>query len=837
MQHPDQIISKLKKFTLSVDSVTVLVIAGLCLLNFIVYLPSLNGYFLADDFMHIAYLSRVFHGYPMLLLTNFYSNWMQAANTEFYRPLISLSLAWDYLFWQNNAIGYHLTNLLFHICSTILLFLLIRKMTVCFDTNTSTTVSTMTATLFAVYPLHPEVVSWIIGRVDSLATIFYLAAFWLSLKSQEHKPKQTVLISHNLTCMSLACFLLSIFSKEIAVTLPASLWLWFFMFGNAETSVWRRMVLALKKSLPYWLLLGLYLIIRNASLGTIYGGYLGSVGSALNVSLWNRFLSVSSFAKLAMPFNDALFSARHWLRLVLKILYFLMSIEFIARMLSKQFPRVAWKLIIFAFLWFVICLLPTYQVFDITPELQGSRLIYLASAPICLLLSLVIVPLTVANYTQNSSDYSADKWRVVKDFFEKLPVILSFSIFLVFGIATYLNNIPWREASDELKQLQSALLDESAKIGAGREILLLNMPHDYKGAHMLYNGTTLSLLCSPVLTGRNSSPRIITFEPALFGESDLLNYARFMRFLALKQRYVIVAWKEDPSAFSHRWSLVELDFSDMRNKIKRESQSTSQALREKPDGSLDIDKPTIDCLEFSGIECKQLAHLNISTVNAGLIELTAKVYQSDRAQKEINNIWLQLKWFASDTDSVHQSGSIIKSLICDGQAHKYLFNLSEHKSWLLSENVNRFRILTPKGPYRVEIENIRFLNPALVIPQLGTDYKLSPYEDEAGVYHLTHKQGFYVRYDATRIKGAQAIVYEISKPNYWFEHEDQSFNCGHLSNNIQLRRRLPELKGEFTIAGKDLGTGFFEIHLAAVDKTGTVIGFTSYPLSGQVGSP
>jgi len=44
---------------------------------------------------------------------------------ENYRPFLPLSLAIDYYFWKLNPLGYHLTNLLFHILNALALFGLI----------------------------------------------------------------------------------------------------------------------------------------------------------------------------------------------------------------------------------------------------------------------------------------------------------------------------------------------------------------------------------------------------------------------------------------------------------------------------------------------------------------------------------------------------------------------------------------------------------------------------------------------------------------------------------------------------------------------------------------
>jgi hypothetical protein len=96
-------------------------------INWICYVRVINGYFLADDFLHIAYLKQVFDGDWPSLLKNFVGNWMQAEGTTFYRPLISLTLAFDYFFFGANASGFHLSNLFFQTASSLLLYLVVTE--------------------------------------------------------------------------------------------------------------------------------------------------------------------------------------------------------------------------------------------------------------------------------------------------------------------------------------------------------------------------------------------------------------------------------------------------------------------------------------------------------------------------------------------------------------------------------------------------------------------------------------------------------------------------------------------------------------------------------------
>lgn len=510
-------------------------------INLIIYFPSINGYFLADDFVHINYLTDVIHKQPFLLLSNFYMNWMQATVTQFYRPLITLTLAVDYWFWGTNAIGFHLSNFCLQVCCTILFYFLVRELFSDLPETQSKVMSTIAAVLFTAYPLHPEAVSWIIGRVDTVATALYLGSFLLFLKYNKavnhNLKKQSLLL-----LASIICYLCSLMAKEIAVTLPLAILLWLCLLDRTEDELQNRLLLSIKKTFPYWIILALYLVIRTMALGTFVGGYSGSIGAGLSLNLANRLVDTSSIAKLLLPFNAELFSPHHFLRSILIVIYALASILLVFRYVNKNHYVIPRQLFLFGILWFVLSIAPTYSVFTITANLQGSRLIYLASAPLCFLLSLIFVPITKAQ--QLKTPQIKTKNNLVFTGISLLSSILCTVIVICFSFILYINNLPWRFASEELKALHGCLTDEREKSHFAQEIVLVNIPNTYCGAHMLYNGTITNLFYSFIPSGHRISSKIITLEPVLHGDNDLLNRAR-LNELVHSKNCLFFAWKRD----------------------------------------------------------------------------------------------------------------------------------------------------------------------------------------------------------------------------------------------------------------------------------------------------
>ena len=88
-------------------------------------------------------------------------------------PLTWLSLMFDYQLYGLNAGGYHLTNLILHILSTLLLFWLFNRMT------GAIWKSAFVAAVFALHPLHVESVAWIAERKDVLSAFFWMLTLCL----------------------------------------------------------------------------------------------------------------------------------------------------------------------------------------------------------------------------------------------------------------------------------------------------------------------------------------------------------------------------------------------------------------------------------------------------------------------------------------------------------------------------------------------------------------------------------------------------------------------------------------------------------------------------------
>ena len=132
---------------------------------------------------------------------------MSTFHTTNWHPLTWLSYLTDYELFGLNPAGYHLGNLILHLLNTLLLFLLLQRMT------GEVWKGAAVAALFAVHPLNIESVVWIAERKNLLSTLFWI----LTLLAYVHYAEKPGWKRYSVI---LVCFVLGLTAKPMLVTLP-----------------------------------------------------------------------------------------------------------------------------------------------------------------------------------------------------------------------------------------------------------------------------------------------------------------------------------------------------------------------------------------------------------------------------------------------------------------------------------------------------------------------------------------------------------------------------------------------------------------------------------------
>ena len=172
----------------------------LAFVGVIVHLPALQGERIWDD--HYLAHDNPFIKSPLLILEAFRHYLFLDSFSAHYRPVQNISFMADYFFWNTNEFGFHLTNVLLHVGSGILLYFLLRQLFSSlllgelwrpFETvqhkHTAFVShgSFLVALLWMVHPVHSAAIDYISGRADSLAFLFAAAAWLLFLRAGKSK--------------------------------------------------------------------------------------------------------------------------------------------------------------------------------------------------------------------------------------------------------------------------------------------------------------------------------------------------------------------------------------------------------------------------------------------------------------------------------------------------------------------------------------------------------------------------------------------------------------------------------------------------------------------------
>ncbi|MEJ2744689.1 MAG: hypothetical protein P8123_03245 [bacterium] len=145
----------------------------LVIVCFVVYGNSLLNDFTYDDkgMMDEEMFSNV-HDLNSFLTMDYY----RFSGEMTFRPLVTLTYFSDFIFWYFMPFGFHLTNLLWHVATVIVVYLLLRRFL------KSPLPPLLGAIVFAIHPIQTEAVNSVGFRFLSLC---HLASLFLSGASVE----------------------------------------------------------------------------------------------------------------------------------------------------------------------------------------------------------------------------------------------------------------------------------------------------------------------------------------------------------------------------------------------------------------------------------------------------------------------------------------------------------------------------------------------------------------------------------------------------------------------------------------------------------------------------
>lgn len=203
---------------------------ALLLFGIAVHVPSLAGDLLWDD-QHLINDNPLIKS-PALILEAFRHYLFPDAFSGHYRPVQTISYIFDYLVWNKETYGYHLSNLFWHVSSGLLLYCLLRRILESFAQRRSekfsgkshidsSAIAFLIALLWVIHPVHSAAVDYVSGRADSLAFFFGAGGWLLYLRARDASQAWT---RCGLYLLATGAALLSLCSRE-----SGALWMLLFL--------------------------------------------------------------------------------------------------------------------------------------------------------------------------------------------------------------------------------------------------------------------------------------------------------------------------------------------------------------------------------------------------------------------------------------------------------------------------------------------------------------------------------------------------------------------------------------------------------------------------------
>jgi protein O-mannosyl-transferase len=432
MDNSDKFGYRVKEISLSekakIHAISFLPALLFILLSFLIYLPVLNRYYVADDFKVL---------YQVCLQHNFFPK-------GFFRPLSDLSIYMNYRIGGFNPLVFNSFNVLVHGINSYLVFL-----TCLFLGNTTgpaknNRLAIFSSAIFLTYPFHNEAVVWILGRGASLACLFCL----LALVCYHIVAAQRMKII--LVCLF---YFISMSAFESTILFPLIFGL-LLKLERRKGSVLRNWLLVLMFTLI------LHLFFRYAFGGAILGNY-GQDFFRSDIKMYLLNLAKTTGRLVLPPSSNAP------LLVVLFILLLACSGWLLFKNLHKirTIPQGREIRFLLAML-LIACVIPVLSGVS-TQTSETDRALYFPSVFWCMTLGLLI--LTLVRHL---------RYQRILLFF-----ILLYNLFFLEK-----NNRNWIHASRITETVINRIREISETEKSGGKVYLLNIPNEISGAYVFRQG-------------------------------------------------------------------------------------------------------------------------------------------------------------------------------------------------------------------------------------------------------------------------------------------------------------------------------------------------------------
>jgi Flp pilus assembly protein TadD len=283
-------------------------------------------------------------------------------SSSLWMPLTWLSYMLDFELYGLSPGGYHLTNVFLHLANTLLLFLVLKKMT------EEVWQSAFVAALFALHPLHVESVAWIAERKDVLSAFFWMLTMWAYLLYVKRPGSARYLVV-------VIAFALGLMAKPMLVTLPFVLLLLdYWPLGRLKSG--RSLLRMVLEKTPLFVLSAIFCLVTI--IAQQKGGGLRSFDDLpLSVTIPNALVSyVSYLGKMIWPQKLAVFyphpgsSLPMWQAVAAGLLLVFISVVVV-------WAARRWSYLAMGWLWYLGTLVPVIGLVQTGNHSMADRYTYI----------------------------------------------------------------------------------------------------------------------------------------------------------------------------------------------------------------------------------------------------------------------------------------------------------------------------------------------------------------------------------------------------------------------------------------------------------------------------
>ena len=328
-----------------------------------------DNYFLGDDFGLVQHL----HDLPAeRLLSYFVSDWTEGIygfKLDELRPFLAFTYWLDaHIFGTLNVSGYHATNLVLHVFNALLVLAIARSIA-----PGEAAFSVLAASLFAFMPSHAEPVAWISGRVDSLASLFYLGSFLCFVRFRiANRPAWLF--------ASLLIFVGGLFAKQSIVTLPLLVLAFDLLRPKSDALANRWSLTRLWPHVPFFALMASYLVLRYV----LFGNAIRE--SLLTTAAFEEFFfRQNRYVRELLPTPNA---APRVMRVAAEVLTVGVLAICVRWMLAggRAYAGVVRRLLFFGAAWYGITIAPMVVTY------LSARHLYITAAGVSIALAALLLP-------------------------------------------------------------------------------------------------------------------------------------------------------------------------------------------------------------------------------------------------------------------------------------------------------------------------------------------------------------------------------------------------------------------------------------------------------------